>query len=208
MDTVARFTAHSESIKGGWRKPNEVRAKEGLAPVAGGDTPYMQQQNYSLAALEKRDAQPDPFGKTLAAPAAPTPDDVKEAAKAASVAIFDQVVDALNSQAAELARAARDLAAQEAKLKESCEAFDLRLAEDSKRRTADDATIIAKVEAQTMAMEAARAEVEKLVQRATDEAAQLNLAAEKETAPEAEDGRRIAAMFHTVIQGLDAHEFV
>jgi phage portal protein BeeE len=33
-----------------------------LPPVAGGDSPYMQQQNYSLEALAKRDTQEDPFG--------------------------------------------------------------------------------------------------------------------------------------------------
>jgi hypothetical protein len=31
--------------------------------VQGGDTPYLQQQNYSLAALDKRDTSEDPFGK-------------------------------------------------------------------------------------------------------------------------------------------------
>ncbi|HEK2718734.1 TPA: phage portal protein [Proteus mirabilis] len=57
MDTATRFKAHNEGIKGGWLSPNEVRKKENLAPVEGGDTPYLQQQNYSLAALSWRDKQ-------------------------------------------------------------------------------------------------------------------------------------------------------
>jgi phage portal protein BeeE len=32
-----------------------------MKPVDGGDTPYLQQQNYSLSALNKRDALEDPF---------------------------------------------------------------------------------------------------------------------------------------------------
>lgn len=59
MDTPTRFKAHNEAIKGGWLAPNEARRKENLAPVEGGDTPYLQQQNYSLSALSKRDNAPD-----------------------------------------------------------------------------------------------------------------------------------------------------
>lgn len=40
---------------------DEARAKIGYAPVAGGNTIYMQQQNYALSALVKRDAKDDPF---------------------------------------------------------------------------------------------------------------------------------------------------
>lgn len=49
---------------------DEKRRKLDLKPVIGGDSVYLQQQNYSLAALSKRDAQADPFG-TAAPPAAP-----------------------------------------------------------------------------------------------------------------------------------------
>ena len=41
--------------------PNEARAKLDLPPVAGGASPYLQQQNYSLAALDKRNSLDDPF---------------------------------------------------------------------------------------------------------------------------------------------------
>jgi HK97 family phage portal protein len=72
MDPAARLKAHSESIAGGWLSPNEARREEDRPPVQGGDTPYLQQQNYSLAALAKRDAQEDPFG-TDKPPALPAP---------------------------------------------------------------------------------------------------------------------------------------
>jgi len=50
--------------------PNEQRAKLSLKPVAGGNSPMLQQQNFSLEALAKRDAQDDPFSSK--APAAQT----------------------------------------------------------------------------------------------------------------------------------------
>jgi phage portal protein BeeE len=56
-----------------------------MKPLKGGDTVYLQQQNYSLAALSKRDSGPDPFGKATAKPAEPSiqappePTPIKEA---------------------------------------------------------------------------------------------------------------------------------
>lgn len=55
-------------MRSGWLAPNEVRAKENLPPVEGGDSPMIQQQNFSLAALARRDNAPAP-----AALPAPTP---------------------------------------------------------------------------------------------------------------------------------------
>lgn len=78
MDTAARYESLNKAISGGWMAPNEARARENMRPVTGGDSPMIQQQNYSLAALAKRDAQDDPFAKkpkpSPAAPAA-TPGD-------------------------------------------------------------------------------------------------------------------------------------
>lgn len=54
MDTTTRYAAYTQAIGGGWMKPNEARAREGLPPVDGGDTCYMQQQNFALAALANR----------------------------------------------------------------------------------------------------------------------------------------------------------
>lgn len=56
MDTSTRFKTYVDGIKGGWLTPNEVRKKENLLAVEGGDTPYLQQQNYSLSALSQRDS--------------------------------------------------------------------------------------------------------------------------------------------------------
>lgn len=56
MDTTTRYNAYNNAIKGGWMTPNEARLKEDLAALNGGDTVYMQQQNYSLEALANRDA--------------------------------------------------------------------------------------------------------------------------------------------------------
>jgi HK97 family phage portal protein len=51
MDTATQYKAIADGIRGGFLKPNEGRAKIDLKPVAGGDTCYMQHQDYSLAAL-------------------------------------------------------------------------------------------------------------------------------------------------------------
>jgi HK97 family phage portal protein len=76
MDPKTRFETLEIGVRAGVLSPNESRACESLPPVAGGDTPYLQQQNYSLAALAKRDAQADPFGSAAPpAPAAPKPED-------------------------------------------------------------------------------------------------------------------------------------
>lgn len=63
MDTESLFKSNSEAIGGGWMKPNEARFRANYAPVIGGNSPMLQQQNYSLEALAKRDAKPDPFEK-------------------------------------------------------------------------------------------------------------------------------------------------
>jgi len=74
MDTTARYMAWGKAVHDGWWAPDEARKKDGKKPVPGGASPYLQQQNYSLAALAKRDAQPDPFA-TKAPPAPAANDD-------------------------------------------------------------------------------------------------------------------------------------
>jgi HK97 family phage portal protein len=82
MDTAAKVKAAADAIGAGFLKPNEARRQFDLKPVTGGDTPYLQQQNFGLAALDKRDRD-DPFSKPAApAPAAPANDDVPPAAEA------------------------------------------------------------------------------------------------------------------------------
>lgn len=58
-------------------KPDEMRIRENMEPVPGGDAVYSQQQNFSLEALAKRDAKEDPFKSSAsggAKPGAPSPD--------------------------------------------------------------------------------------------------------------------------------------
>ncbi len=55
MDSVAKMEAATKGVVGGIYAPNEARASFNLPPVKGGDTPYLQQQNFSLAALDARD---------------------------------------------------------------------------------------------------------------------------------------------------------
>ncbi|PPC63917.1 phage portal protein [Pantoea sp. ICBG 1758] len=64
MDTAARYKSYGDGIGAGFLAPNEARIKENMDPVEGGDTPYLQQQNYSLEALAKRDAQDNPFSSS------------------------------------------------------------------------------------------------------------------------------------------------
>lgn len=61
MDTETFYKVLGDAIKGCLLKPNEARLRINLPPVEGGDALYLQQQNFSLAALAKRDALADPF---------------------------------------------------------------------------------------------------------------------------------------------------
>jgi HK97 family phage portal protein len=73
MDSATQVKTLNESIGGGWMKIDEGRQKRNLPPVPGGDTPYMQQQYYALAALMKRDQSADPFATAKPEPAPTEP---------------------------------------------------------------------------------------------------------------------------------------
>lgn len=74
MDTATRVKAASDAIGSGGMAPNEARKRYfDLGPVKGGDSPYLQMQNFSLAALDERDKD-KPFSKPTAPPPGPTPD--------------------------------------------------------------------------------------------------------------------------------------
>ncbi len=60
MDTSTQMTVARDAVGAGIMTPNEARALFDLKPVTGGETPYLQVQNYSLSALNKRDSG-DPF---------------------------------------------------------------------------------------------------------------------------------------------------
>lgn len=73
MDTEAQYKVLSSGIAGTLLTPNEARFKADKPPLEGGDTVYMQQQNYSLAALAKRDQKDDPFATEPKVAPAPAP---------------------------------------------------------------------------------------------------------------------------------------
>lgn len=71
MDLQTLFQTLGEGTSKSILNINEARKRANLPPVEGGDSPLAQQQNYSLAALAKRDAKADPFATSQPA-AAPT----------------------------------------------------------------------------------------------------------------------------------------
>ena len=93
MVTATKVKAAAESIGAGALSPDEARRKYfGLGKVQGGDTPYMQQQNFSLRALAKRDAD-DPFSKPAPAPPAAPADTPPAADEAAAEKQFLEILD-------------------------------------------------------------------------------------------------------------------
>jgi HK97 family phage portal protein len=92
MDTATRVASAKTAIEGGGMSPDEARWKfHALGPTPGGKSVLAQQQNYSLAALAKRDTD-DPFAKPTPTPVqtAPPPaddstDDAQMAAAFAAV---------------------------------------------------------------------------------------------------------------------------
>lgn len=88
MDSVTQMEVLDKAS--GVMSVNEKRRKLDLKPKDGGDSVYLQQQNFSLEALAKRDAQDDPFQ-----PAAPAADeqpandnDTESEARAALIEIY------------------------------------------------------------------------------------------------------------------------
>jgi HK97 family phage portal protein len=68
MDTASQVTTLTEAIGGSLYSIDEARQKIDRKKVQGGDKIWMQQQNFSLEALDQRD-QNDPFAKAPTAPA-------------------------------------------------------------------------------------------------------------------------------------------
>lgn len=71
MDSPTRYERNNKAVAGGWLSPNEARLKENYEPVPGGDSPMMQQQNWTLAQLAEREAPKD--AASVAPPPAPAP---------------------------------------------------------------------------------------------------------------------------------------
>lgn len=78
MDTASLHQVLRDDIRGSLITIDEARSEIDRDPVTGGDTIWMQQQNYSLDALVKRDAG-DPFAKPEPAPAIEAPAEDEEA---------------------------------------------------------------------------------------------------------------------------------
>lgn len=84
MDTATLYKANNDAVGGGWMAPNEARRRASLPPVKGGDTPYLQQQNFSLAALDQRDRN-NPLGvQPPAQPVPPEEDDLEDVERMAT----------------------------------------------------------------------------------------------------------------------------
>lgn len=60
LDLPTKVKMATDGLAGIW-SPDEARRMFDLPPVEGGGSVYLQQQNYSLEALAKRDAKDDPF---------------------------------------------------------------------------------------------------------------------------------------------------
>jgi HK97 family phage portal protein len=72
LDSKGRAEVHKLLVGSGVMAPNEARREWDLGPVKGGESPYLQQQNYSLSALAARDAAaPAPSSAALSPAAKP-----------------------------------------------------------------------------------------------------------------------------------------
>lgn len=84
MDKVTKIEMLSKAVGGSIMTPNAAMLELNQKPVDGGDTIYMQQQNFSLSALSKRDSKDNPFDKAPPMPPVMPPviDEEKEKALA------------------------------------------------------------------------------------------------------------------------------
>jgi len=152
MDAKTQIEALAAAVGGSVMKTNEARKVMNLPPVDGGDTIYMQQQNYSLEALNDRPA-PDTAAPAPAAadPADPPADPAADAAKAVEEVAL-RVLDASHAKTADAQNA------QKAEASEQLRTFGEHILTAIAEKLAGD-------------REAARAELES-VRRAAEDAAQ------------------------------------
>jgi len=83
MDSATMMQTIRDGVTSGVLTPNEARARLGYKPVEGGDTPYLQQQDHSLASLAARDESAPAAGAAVPAPEpapAESPDEDEEKA--------------------------------------------------------------------------------------------------------------------------------
>ncbi len=94
MDSATQMTTLGVAVDKGIMAPNEARLKRNLKPLKGGDTVYLQQQQYGIEALSERDSN-KPFSKPVvpvpAVPAMPSaPDNSAKDLAAALIAKFTE----------------------------------------------------------------------------------------------------------------------
>lgn len=78
MDMGALVETLAAGVKGGVMTPNYALKRLNQPSVEGGDTIYLQQQNYSIQALSRRDAQADPFAMSQPTTTEPTQEPTDE----------------------------------------------------------------------------------------------------------------------------------
>jgi HK97 family phage portal protein len=69
MDSATKMKVATDGVKGGIYTPNEGRKMHNKPPMEGGDTVYLQQQDYSIEALNRRDQSAPAPSTTLDATA-------------------------------------------------------------------------------------------------------------------------------------------
>lgn len=104
LDSATKMTTAKDGVAGGILAPNEARAMFNQKPVEGGDSPYLQQQNFSLSALNRRDqANPAPSSAAghpapaPSAPVAPAPAPAAAPAKAVDADLPEDAITALTT---------------------------------------------------------------------------------------------------------------
>lgn len=138
MDSKTRAEVDGMLVQRAILAPNEARRRWDRGPVAGGDSPMMQEQNYSLAALAKRDAQENPFASSSPAPAPTPPSDpaANDTAKAieALFARLEGLQSAIEKGVERAAEAATAAAAERIGAEQEAAATARREAEEIERR--------------------------------------------------------------------------
>lgn len=96
MDTATQATVEGSLVTAAVKSPNEARRRFDLPPVPGGDSPMMQQQNWSLKQLADRDVVKD--ASNVAAPE-PAPEPNNEDAEALQNAMTAAVIHHARAEA-------------------------------------------------------------------------------------------------------------
>ncbi len=104
MDMGSLVETLKLAVGGTIMSPNEARLRMNLPPVTGGNSVLSQQQNYSVEALAKRDAQADPFSTSqpvstesppavTSEPAEPTDEQIQDSAKMLALLIQKRLIN-------------------------------------------------------------------------------------------------------------------